>query len=115
MAMVGGPDYFSDEPGANVNIITSRRQPGSSFKPIVYSLAIAKNPIGPETPVYDVDTKFGKWNPDNYDQKFMGRMPVKKALDYSRNIPAAKMFYLAGGEDTLVKYANDLGIDSLKL
>jgi len=34
------------------------RQPGSSFKPIVYSLAISKNPIGPESPVADVETSF---------------------------------------------------------
>ena len=114
LSMVGGPDYFSDDVGANVNVITSRRQPGSSFKPIVYSLAISKNPIGPETPIYDVSTKFGKWQPADYDNQFMGRMPLKKALDYSRNIPAAKLFYLAGGEDSLVKYGNNLGIDSLK-
>jgi len=98
-----------------VNVVTSRRQPGSSFKPIVYSLAFSKQPIGPETPIYDVDTKFGGWNPDNYDQQFMGRMPIKKALDYSRNIPAAKMFYMAGGEDEIVKYANSMGVESLKL
>jgi membrane carboxypeptidase/penicillin-binding protein PbpC len=95
LAMVGGIDYFNDERDGNVNMITSRRQPGSSFKPIVYSLAISKNPIGPETPIYDVDTTFNKWNPDNYDSKFLGLMPIKKALDYSRNIPAIKMFYLA--------------------
>jgi penicillin-binding protein 1A len=115
MSMVGGEDYFSDDAGANVNIITSRRQPGSSFKPIVYSLAFSKNPIGPETPIYDVSTKFGKWQPADYDNQFMGRMPIKRALDYSRNIPAAKMFYLAGGEDSIVKYGNSLGIDSLRL
>lgn len=45
----------------------------------------------------------------------MGRMPIKKALDYSRNIPAAKMFYMAGGEDEIVKYTNSMGVESLKL
>lgn len=43
----------------------------------------------------------------------MGKMTVKKALDYSRNIPAIKMFYLAGGEASVVEFAEALGITSL--
>jgi penicillin-binding protein 1A len=70
LAMVGGPDYFDIEHGGNNNMTTAIRQPGSSFKPIVYSLAIAKNPIGPASPVTDSDLTFGKWNPDNYDRNF---------------------------------------------
>lgn len=49
---------------------TAIRQPGSSFKPIIYSLAIAKNPIGPASPVTDGPLSFGKWKPDNYDRAF---------------------------------------------
>lgn len=45
LSMVGGPDYFDTENGGNNNMVTAVRQPGSSFKPIIYSLAIAKNPI----------------------------------------------------------------------
>jgi membrane peptidoglycan carboxypeptidase len=113
LAMVGGADYFNGDEDGNVNIITSKRQPGSSFKPIVYTLAISKNPIGPDTPVFDLKTKFGNWEPNNYDENFLGKMNVKKALDYSRNIPAIKMFYLAGGEASVVEFAEALGINSL--
>ncbi len=113
LAMVGGADYFNGDEDGNVNIITSKRQPGSSFKPIVYTLAISKNPIGPDTPIFDVKTKFGDWEPNNYDEKFLGKMSVKKALDYSRNIPAIKMFYVAGGEASIVEFAESLGITSL--
>jgi membrane peptidoglycan carboxypeptidase len=113
LAMVGGADYFNSEEDGNVNIITSRRQPGSSFKPIVYTLAISKNPISPDTPIFDLRTKFGEWEPNNYDEKFLGKMSVKKALDYSRNIPAIKMFYLAGGEASVIEFAENLGITSL--
>lgn len=95
LSMVGGPDYFDEKNGGNVNMVTARRQPGSSFKPIVYALAISKEAVSPETPIYDVETKFGKWDPDNYDRKFMGKMKVRTALDYSRNIPAVKMFSVA--------------------
>lgn len=113
LAMVGGADYFNGDEDGNVNIITSKRQPGSSFKPIVYTLAISKNPIGPDTPIFDVKTKFGDWEPNNYDEKFLGKMNVKRALDYSRNIPAIKMFYVAGGEASVVEFAESLGITSL--
>ena len=70
LSMVGGPDYFDADHGGNNNMVTAIRQPGSSFKPIVYSLAIAKNPIGPASPVTDGPISFGKWKPDNYDRSF---------------------------------------------
>jgi membrane peptidoglycan carboxypeptidase len=70
LAMVGGPDYFDVENGGNNNMTTTPRQPGSSFKPFVYAIAISKNPIGPESPVADTDTKFGSWHPENYDGKY---------------------------------------------
>ena len=114
VTMVGGPDYYNTEEQGQVNMITSLRQPGSSFKPIVYSLAMTKDAVGPETPIYDVNTRFGKWEPDNYDRKFLGKMKLRTALDYSRNIPAIKMFKVAGGEGEVVKHARSLGIESLR-
>lgn len=115
LAMVGGPNYFDTENGGNNNMTLALRQPGSSFKPLIYALAIAKNPIWPESPIADIKTKFAEWEPNNYDMKFNGIMMVKTALDYSRNIPAAKMFYLAGGEDEIVKFwKNKWGLVTLK-
>lgn len=114
LAMVGWSNYFEDKKWSNVNIITSLRQPWSSFKPIVYTNAIATKPISPETPIYDSETKFWWWNPDNYDRKFMWLMPLRKALDYSRNIPAIKVFVYWWWEDVIVKFANSLGINSIK-
>ncbi|MBX9808950.1 transglycosylase domain-containing protein [Candidatus Gracilibacteria bacterium] len=114
LSMVGGPDYFDIENGGNNNMVTSIRQPGSSFKPIIYGLAIAKNPIGPATPITDSQLSFGKWKPDNYDRSFKGVMTVESALDYSRNIPAVKMYYLAGQEEAIIKFAKGLGLNNLK-
>lgn len=114
LSMVGGPNYFDIENGGNNNMVTAIRQPGSSFKPIVYSLAIAKNPIGPASPVTDGPVSFGKWKPDNYDKSFKWVMSLESALDYSRNIPAIKMYYLAGQEEAIIKYAKWLGISSLR-
>lgn len=96
-----------------MNVVTSRRQPGSTFKPFSYAYAMSKLPVSPDTPVYDVDTDFGTWSPDNYDGKFMGRMSLRTALDNSRNIPAIKMFLYAGGADPIAKFVQSIGIDSM--
>lgn len=114
LAMVWGPDYFDIENGGNNNMAVALRQPGSSFKPLIYALAISKNPIWWESPIADVATKFGKWEPNNYDLKFNGVMTVKNALAYSRNIPAAKMFFLAWGEEEIVKFWKSIGLASLR-
>ncbi|MCD5374989.1 transglycosylase domain-containing protein [Candidatus Gracilibacteria bacterium] len=114
LAMVGGRDYFDEENKGNVNIVTSNLQPGSTFKPFVYSMAIDKEIIGTKTPIYDVKMSFpGGYTPNNFDGKFMGKMDVSKALNYSRNIPAVKMFYLAGGESEIIKWMVNLGVESM--
>ena len=106
-------NYFDTENNGNVNIITSKKQPGSSFKPLVYLLALSKNPLSAKTPVWDLETKFGDWEPENFDGEFLGKMTVGTALGNSRNIPAVKMFYLAGGESAIITHARALGITSL--
>ena len=114
LAMVGWPDYFDLENGGNNNMTLAKRQPGSSFKPIVYALALSKYPIWPESPIADVKTSFWKWNPDNYDKSFKGIMPLRKALGYSRNIPAIKMFYLGWKEEEIVKIWKEFGLSTLQ-
>lgn len=98
----------------NVNIITSKLQPWSSFKPFVYSLAILKNPIWTRTPIFDLKTKFPWWyDPKNFDWTFMWKMNVSTALNWSRNIPAIKMYYLAWGQNEIVPFMNKLWVKSL--
>ncbi len=114
LSMVWWPDYFDIENGGNNNMILAKRQPWSSFKPIIYALAISKYPIGPESPVADVKTSFWKYIPNDYDNTFKGIMPLRKALAWSRNIPAVKMFYLAGKEDEIVKFWKSIGLSTLQ-
>ena len=115
VAMVWGRDYFDQENKWNVNIITSRLQPGSTFKPFVYSMAVDNEVIGTKTPVYDVKTVF-PWNyiPNNFDGKFRGKMNITTALNYSRNIPAVKMFFLAGGESKIINFMENLWVTTLR-
>ena len=109
LAFVGGKDYFDTENDGQVNILTSRRQPGSSFKPIVYASAFEKG-YSPATVLFDVETDFGgNYTPQNFDGKFLGPVAARDALNRSLNIPAIKMAYLATPQGVL-DTAETLGI-----
>jgi membrane peptidoglycan carboxypeptidase len=113
LAMVGSKDYYDEEIDGNVNIATSYRQPGSSFKPYVYAQAFY-NRYSPGNIVYDVRTPFGGGDPpDNYDGAFHGPMTIRRALAQSRNIPAIKMYYLGGEQEPILNLAEKMGINFL--
>lgn len=112
LAMQGSKDYFDRENEGNVNVTIRDRQPGSSFKPIVYALALKKG-YTPDTILYDVPTDFGNnYKPSNYDGKTHGPVTMRQALSNSLNIPAVKTLYLAGLENTL-DFAHELGFTTL--
>lgn len=113
LAMVGSSDYFDDEIDGQVNMITAKRAPGSSFKPFIYALAFLKQ-YGPATVLYDVATKFGTDTPQNYSGTFTGPVSIRYALGHSLNIPAIKTYFLAGQETELVPFINQFGFDSLQ-
>jgi membrane peptidoglycan carboxypeptidase len=116
LAMVGSKDYFDDTIDGQVNIAIRDLQPGSSFKPYVYLTAFTKGYL-PETILYDTKTQFetteGKsYEPNNYDGKFHGHLPMMKTLGGSLNIPAVKTLYLVGVKDA-VQMAKNLGLTGL--
>jgi len=128
LSMVGSRDYFDTAIDGNFNVALARRQPGSSFKPFIYATAFNKG-FTPETVLFDLPTEFqttcnayGKalpghkqsecYMPDNYDGKFRGPLSLREALAQSINVPAVKLFYLAGLQDSL-KTAEDMGITTL--
>lgn len=115
LAFVWWANYYDKTIDGQVNMITSKRQPGSTFKPFVYALAIDKNPIWPQTPIFDLKTTF-PWNyePKNFDWKFMGKMNVMTALNYSRNIPAIKAYFLAWEQKWIIEYMKTAWVKSLK-
>ncbi len=114
-AMVGSKDFFDEEIDGQVNIATRLRQPGSSFKPIVYALGFETG-YTPNTVLWDVVTEFassGKsYMPHNYDLDEHGPMRVREALQGSLNIPAVKMLYLVGVNNA-IDFASRLGYTSL--
>jgi len=112
LAMVGSKDYWDESIDGNVNVATAKRQPGSAFKPIVYATAF-KGHWAPASTLFDVRTDFGGgYTPNNYDMTFRGPLSIRDALGQSKNIPAVKMLYLAGLENS-IKTAEDMGITTL--
>lgn len=109
LAYVGNTDYNDEEHEGKIDMVRSPRQPGSSFKPFVYAAAFEKG-YGPGTVIYDVQTKFGENTPQNYEGDFMGMMTMRTALAGSRNIPAIKAFFMAGGEQTVLSMASKMGV-----
>jgi len=115
LAMVWGKDYFDEESKWNINMTTAELQPGSTFKPFVYSMAIDNEIVGTKTPIYDVKTTFPWWyTPQNFDGRFRGKMTVSEALNESRNIPAVKMFFLAGWEEKIINWMEKLWVETIR-
>ncbi len=112
ISMVGGKDYFDIENQGNVNVADSMRQPGSSFKPIVYATALKQPRFSPSFNLFDLKTDFGGYSPNNYDGSTHGPVTMRTALSNSLNIPAVKTLALVGVPEAL-KTAKDLGITTL--
>ena len=109
LSYIGNANFHDTEHGGKVDMARSPRQPGSSFKPFVYARAFEEG-YGPATVIYDVPTKIGNDEPQNFDTKFLGPLTIRKALGFSRNIPAAKAFFLAGGEEKILRLATRMGV-----
>lgn len=125
LSMVGSRNYFDKEIDGNFNVATAARQPGSSFKPIVYALAFEKG-YTEKTTLFDVPTEFNSscspsgqdtkascYNPSNYDNAFRGPMTLRAGLAESINVIAVKLLYLVGVSDS-IKLAQRLGVTTLK-
>ena len=112
-ALVGGRDFSESQFN---RAISSRRQPGSAFKPVIYGAALEKG-YTPSTIIMDSPVEYSDpdggtyWAPKNYDEDFMGPITFRNALAHSRNVVTVKIL-----EDIGVGYAlqfmKRLGIES---
>jgi len=110
-ALIGGRDF---EDSKFNRVTQSRRQPGSTFKPIVYSAAVeAGYPLSyvvtDEPLTVELPPPQGIWTPQNYDLEFEGPMTLRRALMLSRNIVAVKLG-MEVGEQTVVGEAAKFGL-----
>lgn len=113
LGYVGNTEYSADLEGGQIDMALSPRQPGSSFKPFVYAAAFQQG-YSPATVIADVPTKLGDDEPQNFDGQFLGIMTARLALAGSRNVPAAKAFFLSGGEDAILALIDAFGMTTPK-
>jgi penicillin-binding protein 1A len=111
-AMVGGVNYQESQFN---RAIQAYRQPGSAFKPFVYYAAFATGRYTPASSIADTPVSYPdgyrSYSPRNYDGSFMGNIPIRTALEVSRNVPAVKLGQ-AVGINQIIEVTRTLGIRS---
>lgn len=110
-ALVGGRDF---EDSQFDRATQAKRQPGSTFKPIVYATAIQSGRptsyLIDDSPLVLPQLDSTKpWTPQNYDLKFLGWMTMRKGLEGSRNMIAIRLG-MEIGEQSIVQMASQFGI-----
>jgi penicillin-binding protein 1C len=107
-----------------VDVISSRRSPGSLLKPFLYAGMLQEGLILPNSLIPDVPTYFSGFRPENFTRSYDGAVPASRALARSLNIPAVRMlqeyhpdkFHLllsACGLSTLDKPASHYGLSMI--
>ncbi|OIP70217.1 MAG: penicillin-binding protein 1C [Oscillatoriales cyanobacterium CG2_30_40_61] len=96
LAYVGSPDYFNSDQFGRNDGVQALRQPGSTLKPFLYELALAKGVIQPHSILADVPSYYAIpgakiYSPTDYSETFLGPVRVRSALANSLNIPAVKV------------------------
>lgn len=102
VAMVGGRSF--NESSFN-RATQAMRQIGSTIKPFVYLAALERG-VSPENLILDAPIVGWRedetlWKPENYDKKFLGDIPLRYALETSRNVPAVRMVQNLGVENAI--------------
>ncbi|MCW8931166.1 MAG: penicillin-binding protein 1A [Gammaproteobacteria bacterium] len=103
-ALIGGFDYYESKFN---RVVQAKRQPGSNFKPFIYSAALNKGyttaTLINDAPVVFKDSYLeGFWRPDNYSGKFFGPTRLRKGLIKSRNLVSIRIL-----RDIGINYAVD--------
>ena len=107
---IGGRDFYESQFNLAVD---APRQPGSAFKPFVYTAAIDKgyypSHLILDAPIVVPMVDSTVWRPKNFDEQFKGSIPLRQALRESRNVCAIKLLQEIGPE-TVVRYAKRFGL-----
>lgn len=112
-ALIGSGSYWDAGIKGQVNGTLAKRSPGSTLKPFIYALALDQGLLHPHTVIADTPTSFGPYNPENFDNRFLGPITVQDALIRSRNIPALNIAAKLK-RPTLYNFLQQAGIKGLK-
>jgi penicillin-binding protein 1A len=111
LAIVGGRDF---EKYKFNRAVQAMRQPGSAFKPFIYTTAVDNGyPVTTELlnqPVVVMMPDGTRWSPDNYDRSVGGLTTFREAIRRSLNLVAARMIQEVVKPQAVVEYAKEMGI-----
>ena len=115
-ALVGGYDFTRSKFN---RVVQSRRQPGSGFKPFIYSAALAKGKttasIVNDAPIVFTDAELERdWKPQNYSEKFFGPTRLREAMVNSRNLISIRLLREIG-IPYASRYISSFGFDPAEL
>ena len=115
-ALSGGFDFFHSKFN---RVAQARRQPGSSFKPFIYSAALEygytpASIINDAPVVFDDPSLESSWRPENYSGRFYGPTRLREALVHSRNLVSIRLLQ-AIGIDFSIDHATHFGFDIQRL
>lgn len=116
VALAGGFDFFSSSYNRAVQ---ARRQPGSSFKPFVYSAGL-ENGFSPASVINDAPLVFGDseledvWRPENYSREFNGPTRMREALVKSLNLVSVRIL-VGTGIERAINHIRAFGFDATAL
>ena len=108
LAYVGNVATDRNTQTSDIDMAQVPRQPGSSFKPLLYALAFMRG-FTPDSYVFDTALTIGNVTPKNYEGGFKGRLTIRQALAMSRNIPAIRTFLAINDEDGLLRFIANAG------
>lgn len=91
LAQVGTAQFADSASGGFVDMTRALRSPGSTLKPFVYALGFDEGLFHPETLIEDRPAAFGRWQPQNFDNRFRGTVTIRQALAESLNLPVVRM------------------------
>jgi penicillin-binding protein 1A len=116
LALTGGFDFFQSKFN---RAIQAERQPGSNFKPFIYSAALEKgytlaSIINDAPVVFDDNELESEWRPENYSGKFYGPTRLHKALVNSRNLVSIRLLQSIGIRNA-INYVTNFGFDPERL
>lgn len=113
LSYVGGSDYRVSKFN---RVVQAKRQPGSSFKPILFSAAL-EHGYNPATIIMDTPEAMpgfdsaSSWKPKNYDGEYAGPVTMRTSLEQSRNIPTIKIADKVG-VGNILKFVDRIGFNA---
>lgn len=111
LALIGGTDFKKSRFN---RALMAKRQPGSSFKPFIYALALKQGYSQNDT-LRDVPTIFNipgnkEWKPQNFSKTFLGEITFRKALAKSKNIPVIRLLEKIS-PSKMIAFSHDFGFN----